>query len=112
MPIYTKKTVAERHQLLGMLLTAWEAEGYVLGTDKYLAIQEVVDMLPEEMELEEMKTYLGPLLVNDPQKQKDFYQIFDQVLAHCQEQLSAHAALVIKEKRDAHWSGLRSFGWG
>lgn len=107
MPLHTKKTIAERQQLLGMLLTAWEAEGYVLGTDKYLAIQEVIDMLPEEMELDEMRTYLGPLLVNDPQKQKDFYQIFDQVLAHCQAQLSAHAALVIKEKNDAHWNAFK-----
>jgi hypothetical protein len=107
MPLHTKKTAAERQHLLGLLLTAWEAEGYVLGTDKYLAIQEVMDMLPDEMELEEMKTYLSPLLVNDPQKQKDFYQIFDQVLVLCPEQLSAHAALVIKEKNDAYWNGLK-----
>ena len=70
-----------RYHLLADLSTALEAEGYDLGTGKYLQVQELLQKLPADTPLEQMASLLCPLYARNRQEQEQFYALFRQSLA-------------------------------
>ncbi len=76
---------ALKHILLSELVAALEAEGYSMGTGKYLQVQELLSRLPEDLPLEGLSSVLCPLFARSPQEQADFYRTFEQCLARAKE---------------------------
>jgi len=66
-----------KYHLLADLLSTLEAEGFVLGTGKHLQAQELLRKLPDDLELESLKTLLCPIFVTNRREQERFYDLFD-----------------------------------
>ena len=70
----------QAYHLITALLNAWEAEGYALGVDSQLLLRELLQKLPDEIELKDLKTKLTPVLANTREEQVLFYELFDKKL--------------------------------
>ena len=68
------------YRLISNLLTAWEKEGYALGIETQLQLRELTQKLPEDLDINNLKTLLAPLFTNDRDEQELFYEIFDKNL--------------------------------
>ncbi|MBV6655038.1 MAG: hypothetical protein KI786_14835, partial [Mameliella sp.] len=66
------------YRLVADLIQDLNAEGYQMGTGQYLRVQELLHQLPEGLSKEELMYALGPLFVQTPQQQDQFYRIFRQ----------------------------------
>ncbi len=66
------------YRLVADLIQALETEGYQIGTDQYLRVQELLRQLPDGLPAEELMYALGPLFVQTPQQQDQFYRLFQQ----------------------------------
>ena len=69
-----------KYKLLADLIRSMEAEGIRFGTGKQLQIQELLRYLPNDIPLEDLKTYLSPIFAKNKQEQAHFYELFDQSL--------------------------------
>ncbi|MEO0581373.1 MAG: hypothetical protein AAF135_04030 [Bacteroidota bacterium] len=78
---------------VGRLLYRWTQEGYVLGIDHHLKIQQWLSTLDEIEHQEYLRNRLAPLLVHSPEQQLKFYQIFQEEW----KTFEAQQALKIKE---------------
>ena len=81
---------------LPSLLTAWEAQGNAVDVHQHLQIKQLMDKLPNDIELKEFKTILSPILANDVELQSDFYQLFDDLLPTFTQRFDKHQAAVEK----------------
>ncbi|MEL6697540.1 MAG: hypothetical protein AAFP89_14920 [Bacteroidota bacterium] len=63
---------------VGRLLYRWTQEGYVLGVDNHLKIQQWLGTLDTIEHQESLRNRLAPLLVHSPEQQLKFYQIFQE----------------------------------
>ena len=54
---------------LPSLLTAWEAQGNTIDVHQHFQVKQLMDKLPDDIELEEFKTILSPILANDMELQ-------------------------------------------
>ncbi len=81
-----------RHIFLADLTATLAAEGYDMGTGKYLQVQELLSRLPGDMAMERLRSLLCPLFARSPQEQEDFYDLFQQSLARAQAFLAAAQA--------------------
>lgn len=70
----------QAYHLVTALLNAWEAEGYTLGVDSQLLLRELLQKLPEDIDLKDLKTKLTPVLANTREQQELFYELFDKKL--------------------------------
>ncbi len=70
----------QAYHLITALLNAWAAEGYVLGVDSQLLLRELLQKLPSDIELKDLKTKLAPVLANTREEQELFYELFDKKL--------------------------------
>jgi hypothetical protein len=75
---------------LPSLLTAWEAQGNIIDLHQHLQLKQLIDRLPNDIELEEFKTILSPILANDTELQNDFYALFDYLLPSFQQHFEEH----------------------
>ncbi|KGE87758.1 MAG: N-acetylmuramoyl-L-alanine amidase [Phaeodactylibacter xiamenensis] len=66
------------YRLVADLIQTLETEGYQIGTGQYLRVQELLRQLPDGMPAEELMYALGPLFVQTPQQQDQFYRLFQQ----------------------------------
>jgi len=98
---------ARRELFLSMLLNAWESEGFVLGTDKHLVLQELLQHLPDTLELAKLKGYLAPILTENAQNQRDFYRIFDQTLDESVAKFEEHQRYVTEQGKLFKWNALK-----
>lgn len=67
------------YSLLSHLLAALEANGYPMGTGKYLQVQELLRHLPADTPPERLKTLLAPVFTRSPEEQTLFYEQFDRI---------------------------------
>ncbi|HOY15653.1 MAG TPA: hypothetical protein PLC89_00105, partial [Haliscomenobacter sp.] len=65
---------------IALVVSNWEKKGKALGVDTYMQIQQLINKLPNKVKPAQLRGYLAPILVNNPQQQKDFYLFFDQML--------------------------------
>jgi hypothetical protein len=75
----------QAYHLISALLHAWEAEGYALGVDSQLLLRELLNKIPEDTTLEQLKTLITPVLADSKEQQILFYEIFDKKLAETQQ---------------------------
>ena len=54
--------------------------GKPFGVDAYLRITQLVEALPDETDLTDLKTLIAPIIIGTPQQQADFYEVFDRVI--------------------------------
>ncbi|MEM8527449.1 MAG: hypothetical protein AAGG68_22605 [Bacteroidota bacterium] len=66
-----------KYALLAEWLRSLEAEGYSFGVDKRLQFQELLNRLPEETTLAELKLLLTPLIAHNEQEQNLVYSVFE-----------------------------------
>lgn len=93
-----------REALIAALLTAWEAEGNaVMGTDKYIEVNSLLNQLPQDYKLAQLKTLLTPILTSNAQQQNDFYRLFDNILKSTIENAIDHTEAVEQEKNRFYW---------
>ncbi len=92
-----------REALIAALLTAWEAEGNMVGTDKYIEVNSLLNKLPQDYKLAQLKTILTPILTNNAQQQNDFYRLFDNILKSTIENAIDHSEAVEQEKNRFYW---------
>ncbi len=62
-----------------------EAEGFTFGTEQYLQWQKMLERLPADKSLDELKTLLVPLVAANEEEQALAYQIYDE----CQAEVEA-----------------------
>ncbi len=102
-----------REIFLSALITAWEAEGHSIGTDKYLQLQSLLKSLPESVDNQQLKTFIAPLMAQNPTQQDDFYQLFDRVLAETRVQNVAHEdrmdTEIQRQQRENIQNNLKAF---
>lgn len=65
---------------IALVVSNWKEKGNTLGVDTYMQIQLLISNLSDEVKPAQLRGYLAPILVNNPQQQKDFYLFFDQML--------------------------------
>jgi hypothetical protein len=89
--------------LVAALLTAWEMEGYIIGTDKYLQINTLLNKLPDDTPASQLKTFLTPLLTQNAQQQNDLYRLFDHILkTSIDKDIEHHEAVASEQKKLAY----------
>lgn len=71
----------KHHHLLAVLFQELESAGFLLGTHKYLQVQELMTQLPDDLPLEQLRGILSPLFANSPQEQQLFRILFLKSLA-------------------------------
>ena len=76
----TINSISPIEPFIALLVSNWEKKGNPLGVDNYLQIQCVVANMGGEVKPSQLKNYLSPILAHNPQLQKDFYLLFDQML--------------------------------
>lgn len=76
----TTNSISPVEPFVALLISNWEKRGNALGVDTYLQIQRMINNLPSEVKPSQLKNYLTPILVHNPQLQKDFYLFFEQML--------------------------------
>lgn len=76
----TTNSISPVEPFVALLVSNWEKRGNALGVDTYLQIQRLLSNLPGEVKPSQLKNYLTPILVHNPQLQKDFYLFFEQML--------------------------------
>lgn len=88
------------------------ASGTSLGTAAHLRVQELVRQLPDDIQPEELKTLLAPLLCKSPEEQEQFYEMFRKSWARVQETGELAAAeveqveeAIQQEKQKMRWGG-------
>lgn len=96
-----------RENFIAALLTAWEAEGNRLGTDKYIEINRLLTQLPSEYDLAQLKTFLTPILTSNAQEQNTFYSLFDTVLSQITQQHTDHIVAVKEEQEKLYWRKVK-----
>lgn len=101
MPINTK------YHLLANLLSTLEADGFVLGTGKQLQVQELLRKLPDDLELESLKTILCPIFATSRQEQDRFYELFDHSLRRVRAMEELRKQPKVKVKKDVElWRNI------
>lgn len=83
--------------LLAALVTTWESEGYVLGTDKYIQLNALLKQLPTDISAPQLKTLIAPIIATNAQQQEAFYHLFDIVLQQVITNDASHKTVVKKE---------------
>jgi len=77
-----------------------EAEGFTFGTEQYLQWQKMLERLPVDKSLAELKTLLVPLVAANEEEQALAYQIYDE----CQAEVAAiNAAETSAAKTATNW---------
>ena len=71
---------SQTYPFINALLASWKATGKPFGIDAYLRITQLVEALPDDTHLADLKTLLAPIIVGSPQQQADFYETFERVL--------------------------------
>ncbi len=87
----------QAYYLITALLNAWAAEGYVLGVDSQLLLRELLQKLPSDIELKDLKTKLAPVLANTREEQELFYELFDKKLLETEDFYAANPETFIPE---------------
>ena len=67
-------------RLIANLLAAWEKEGYAVGVETQLQLRELTQKLPDDINIQNLKTLLAPLFANSRDEQEQFYELFDKNL--------------------------------
>ena len=67
-------------RLIANLLTAWEKEGFAVGVETQLQLRELTQKLPDDLNIQNLKTLLAPLFANSRDEQELFYELFDKNL--------------------------------
>ena len=57
-----------------------ETEGFTFGTEQYLQWQKMLERFPEELTIEELKTFICPLIAANEVEQTLVYQVYDECL--------------------------------
>jgi len=91
--------IGQLEHLVSALLTAWEADGNPVGIDKHLQLRVLLQNLPAEANLAQLKTVLAPLFAANEQQQNDFYRLYDATVEAIGENAIAHSEAMEREKR-------------
>jgi hypothetical protein len=95
-----QKTVVARETLVASLLTAWEADGYFVGTDTYLELNNLLNRIPQDHDVAQLKTLIAPVLTSNAEQQNAFYNLFDTILNQAIQSQTEHAeAIKIEQNR-------------
>ena len=86
--------------LIPAIITAWESEGYVLGTDKYLQLNALLKQLPTDISASALKTLIAPIIAQNARQQEEFYRLFDIVFQQIIEVHKKHQLIVKKETKN------------
>lgn len=86
--------------LLAALITTWESEGYVLGTDKYIQLNALLKQLPPSISTAQLKTLIAPIIATNAQQQEAFYHLFDIVLQQVITTNLNHKTIVKQEAKN------------
>jgi WD40 repeat protein len=85
--------------LIAAIITAWESEGYVLGTGKYIQLNSLLKQLPATTSPQQLKTFIAPIIAQNAQQQEAFYRLFDIIYPQIIEADLSHKAFVKKEEK-------------
>ena len=94
------------YPFINALLSAWKATGKPFGIDAYLRITQLVEALPDDTNLADLKVLLAPIIVGSPQQQTDFYETFDRVLKNFDTSQLSTPPSVFSWKKALKWLGL------
>lgn len=97
---------SQTYPFINALLSAWKATGKPMGIDAYLRITQLVEALPDDTNLGDLKVLLAPIIVGSPQQQTDFYETFDRVLKNFESTTSPSVSEPILWKKALKWLGL------
>ncbi len=89
-----------KYHFLSDLISTLEADGFVVGTGKHLQLQELLTKLPEDLQLESLKTLLCPIFATNRQDQTRFYELFDLSLKRVWELQQPIEKLAVKKPLD------------
>jgi hypothetical protein len=68
--------ITQKYRFIADLLTAWEANGYAMGIDQQLKIRELLQKIPDDCTISELKTLLSPIFAHNAKQQEEFYDLF------------------------------------
>jgi hypothetical protein len=68
--------ITQKYRFIADLLTAWEANGYAMGVDQQLKIRELLQKIPDDCTISELKTLLSPIFAHNAKQQEEFYDLF------------------------------------
>ena len=97
---------SQTYPFINALFSAWKATGKHSGIDAYLRITQLVEALPDDTNLADLKVLLAPIVVGSPQQQTDFYETFDRVLKNFESTTSPSVSEPILWKKALKWLSL------
>jgi WD domain, G-beta repeat len=86
--------------LMAALVTTWESEGYVLGTDKYIQLNALLKQIPPSISTAQLKTLIAPIIAQNAQQQEEFYRLFNIVLQQVITMDLSHKTIVKQEAKN------------
>ncbi|MCB0579991.1 MAG: carboxypeptidase regulatory-like domain-containing protein, partial [Phaeodactylibacter sp.] len=103
--------------IAGLLRELQEREGYALGPDKLLQVQELLRRLPADVPPERLRSLLAPLFATEPRQQERFYELFGQCLAEAravfaeaeEEEAAATPEQAEAQKGETRWRRILLF---
>jgi WD40 repeat protein len=109
MKIATKEPVLINQEiLLAALVTAWESEGYALGTGKYIQLNSLLKQLPAGTNSQQLKTLIAPIIAQNAQQQEEFYRLFDIVYPQVLDKNTSHKMLVKEEEKHLAFNDFKN----
>ena len=84
-------------RLIANLLAAWEKEGFAVGIETQLQLRELTQKLPDDINVQNLKTLLAPLFANTRDEQELFYELFDKNLKENEQFFTETAHLTLSK---------------
>lgn len=92
-----------KYLLLSDVLSTMEAQHRTYGIDKHLQIQELWQKLPDDLPLEEYKTFIVPILATNKQEQKYLHDLFEESLKRVKTFAKTEAKAVEQKVDEVAW---------
>jgi formylglycine-generating enzyme required for sulfatase activity len=67
----------QTYQFLSHLMTALQANGFRVGTGQQLRLQQLIEQLPEDISVEQLKFRLAPIFAKSKEEQQLFYELYE-----------------------------------
>ena len=90
------------YHFLADLLSNLKAQGFGVGTRKYLKVQELIRRLPNDVPPKQLKSLLCPLFAKSPHEQNLFYELFDQSWKRTEE-LQQPSEKIEQQRKANYW---------
>ncbi|MEM9917735.1 MAG: WD40 repeat domain-containing protein [Bacteroidota bacterium] len=95
--------------ILPLLILSWQSAGYTFGVDQHIRLRRLLKAQASD-DLDALKYLLAPVFADTPQKQQEFYDLFDEAKAKASHSLHLHQQNVDALNAVSPWQRVLKVG--